>query len=149
MVCHAVRIREKCKHRKSSIEYVKLTQFFFMNTLFLYEHKHAVKFSNLHQCTFNTKFLLQLLPSERSCTYTYLNIRSFDKVAKDCCNEFPKSVFWAGVEEFLIKQIISFGQQHIQKKFKKLTAKRSAFSAQGLESRIQHLHPESRNTCMP
>ena len=44
---------------------------------------------------------------------TYLNIRSFDKVAKDCCNEFSKSVFWAGVEEFLIKQIISFGQQHI------------------------------------
>ena len=35
-------------------------------------------------------------------------------VAKDCCDEFSKSIlFWEGVEEFLFKKIISFAQQHV------------------------------------
>ena len=41
---------------------------------------------------------------QKEVGHRYLNIRSFDKVAKDCCNEFSKSIFfWAGVEEFLFK----------------------------------------------
>ena len=38
---------------------------------------------------------------QKEVGHRYLNIRSFDKVAKDCCNEFSKSIFLgAGVEEF-------------------------------------------------
>ena len=34
---------------------------------------------------------------------TYRNVKKNDKVARDCCNEFSKSIFWAGVQEFLFK----------------------------------------------
>ena len=34
---------------------------------------------------------------------TYRNVKQNDKVARDCCNEFSKSIFWAGVQEFLFK----------------------------------------------
>ena len=50
------------------------------------------------------KFYFNLfLPKE--VAHRYLNIRSFDKVAIDCYNEFSKSIFFgAGVEEFLFKK---------------------------------------------
>ena len=41
---------------------------------------------------------------QKEVVHRYLNIRRFDKVAKNCCNEFSKSIFFgAGVEEFLFK----------------------------------------------
>ena len=65
----------------------------------------------------NAKYLLSHLPSE--VAHIYLSARSFDKIAKDWCIEFPKSIFWAGVElEFLFKWIISFAQEHGEKKWK-------------------------------
>ena len=44
------------------------------------------------QCTIST-----VTSSFKSWTYIYLNVKSFDKVAKNCCNKFSKSVFWVGV----------------------------------------------------
>ena len=46
-------------------------------------------------------------------------------VARVCCSEFSESIFRAEAGEFLFKQIISFAQQHVKKKFKKLTAKKN------------------------
>ena len=50
------------------------------------------------------KFYFNLFLQEE-VAHRYLNIRSFDKVAKDCCNEFSESIFFgAGFEEeFLFK----------------------------------------------
>ena len=48
--------------------------------------------------------------------------------SKICCNEFSKSIFWAGVEEFLFKSIISFVHffyNMFTKNEKNLTAKKS------------------------
>ena len=56
------------------------------------------------ECIARFSYLLWPLPSE--VAHLYLNVKSFDKVAKDWSNEFPKSIFWAGVEEFLFKWII-------------------------------------------
>ena len=51
----------------------------------------------------NTKFYFNNF-LQKEVGYRYLNTRSFDKVVKDCCNEFSKSLFFgAGVEEFLFK----------------------------------------------
>ena len=45
------------------------------------------------------KFYFNLFLKEE-VAHRYLNIRSFDKVAKDCCNEFSESIFFgAEVEE--------------------------------------------------
>ena len=40
---------------------------------------------------------------QKEVAHIYLNIKSLDMVAKVCCNEFSKSIFWAGVEEFLFR----------------------------------------------
>ena len=41
---------------------------------------------------------------QKDVAHRYLNIRRFDKVVKDYCNEFSKSIFFgARVEEFLFK----------------------------------------------
>ena len=50
------------------------------------------------------KFYFNLFLQEEEVANRYLNIRSFDKVAKDYCDEFSKSIFFgAGVEDFLFK----------------------------------------------
>ena len=49
------------------------------------------------------KFYFINLFLEKEVTHIYLNIRSLDMVVKVCRNEFSKSIFWAGVEEFLFK----------------------------------------------
>ena len=50
------------------------------------------------------KFYFNLFLQEEEVANRYLNIRSFDKAAKDYCDEFSKSIFFgAGVEDFLFK----------------------------------------------
>ena len=56
--CHRGRIHLYCKLRlqdlRSSNEmFLKIKEYEIFRILFLYEPEHKVKFSNLHQCTFN------------------------------------------------------------------------------------------------
>ena len=58
--------------------------------------------THTHRLGLIQKFYLNLF-LQKQAGHIYLNIRSFDKVAKDSWNEFSKSIFWPGVEEFLFK----------------------------------------------
>ena len=124
-----------------------LKEFFVFNICVLFKCiVYWIQFQNIHTCTHQKTLLYTLLllvfkiveslecilnrkslllPLPLKVAHIYLNFRTFDKAAKDCCNEFSKSVFWERVEEFLFKWIIiSLAQQHFQKRWKKSIAKK-------------------------
>ena len=55
------------------------------------------------QCVIIQKVFFINLFLQEEVAHVYLNIRSLDMVAKVCSNEFSKSIFWVGVEEFLFQ----------------------------------------------
>ena len=66
------------------------------------------------------KFYFNLFLQEEEVANRYLNIRSFDKAAKDYCDEFSKSIFFgAGVEDFYSNKSFLLLNNILKKKMKK------------------------------
>ena len=55
-------------------------------------------------------------------------------VAKVCCNEFSKSIFWAGVEEFVFKKKYFFWSTTCLEKMKKINCQKKFHGCAFLET---------------
>ena len=68
------------------------------------------------------KFYFNLFLQEEFA-HRYLNIRSFDKFAKDCCNEFSKCIFGQELKSSYSNKSFLLPNSMLKKMKKKLTGK--------------------------